>query len=150
MRGDFADGVAFIDLAPVNDPEIVPSAIARSLGYEAGIAPLAVLLRALAEQHALLVLDNFEQVVSAAPVVAKLVAAAPHLKILVTSRAPLRIRDEQEYAVAPLELPPEFLPELTPEQQARELDTYAAVQLFVRRAGAVQPYFALTDETEQR
>ena len=154
LRGAFADGAASVDLAPVNDPELVPAAIARGLGYEAGMAPLAVLLRGLAEQHALLVLDNFEQVVAAAPFVAQILAAAPHLKILVTSRTPLRIRYEQEYAVAPLELPPEFAPKLVPdlppgllpEQQARGLDTYAAVQLFVRRAGAVQPRFALTDE----
>ncbi len=158
LRGAFADGTAFIDLAPINDPTLAPAAIARSLGYEAGAAPLAVLTRALADLHALLVLDNFEQVAPAAPVVAQLLAAAPHLKILVTSRAPLRIQQEQEYAVAPLETPPEdlpenlpeilpeILPELAPKQQARGVDTYAAVQLFVRRAGAVQPHFTLTEE----
>ena len=142
LRAVFADGAAFVDLAPVSDPELVPAALARSLGYEAGRAPLAVLLRALAEQHTLLVLDNFEQVVSAAPIVAQLLAGAPRVKILVTSRAPLRVRYEQEYAVAPLELPPGLLP----EQEAPGLDTYGAVQLFVRRAGEVQHHFVLTEE----
>ena len=140
----FADGVAFVDLAPINDPALVPAAIARSLGYETGGPPLAVLMHALADQQALLVLDNFEQVVAGAPVVAQILAAAPRLRILVTSRAPLRMRYEQEYAVAPLELPPE----LVPAPRERGPDTYAAIQLFVRRAVAVQPHFELTAENE--
>lgn len=134
----FADGVWFVDLAPLSDPALVPATIARALGYESGAAPLAVLTRALRDQHALLVLDNCEQVMGAAPVVAQLLAAAPHLTILATSRAPLRLTYEQEYAVPPLELPP--------EQHAHALDTYAAVQLFVRCARAVQPHFALIAE----
>ncbi len=144
LRDAFADGAAFVDLSPLNDPELVPAAIARSLGYETGGPPLAVLLRALADQHALLVLDNFEQVVTAAPAVAQILAAASRLRILVTSRAPLRVRYEQEYAVAPLELPPD----LVPAQRERGPAAYAAVQLFVRRAIAVQPHFELTAENE--
>jgi predicted ATPase/DNA-binding CsgD family transcriptional regulator/DNA-binding XRE family transcriptional regulator len=136
LRDAFVDGVWFIDLAPLSDPDLVPAVIARALGYESGAAPLAVLTRALRDQHALLLLDNFEHLAGAAPVVVQLLAAAPHLTILATSRAPLRLTYEQEYAVPPLELPP--------EQHAHVLDTYAAVQLFVRRARAVQPHFVLT------
>jgi predicted ATPase/DNA-binding CsgD family transcriptional regulator len=136
----FVDGVWFVDLAPLSDPELVPAAIARALGYDSGTAPLAVLTRVLRDQHALLLLDNFEQVMGAAPVVGQLLVAAPHLTILATSRAPLRLAREQEYAVPPLELPP--------EQHAHALDTYAAVQLFVRRARAVQPHFVLTAENQ--
>ncbi|HEX6605606.1 MAG TPA: helix-turn-helix domain-containing protein, partial [Chloroflexia bacterium] len=138
LRDAFVDGVWFVDLAPLRAPEAVPGAIVRALGFESDAAPLAVLTRMLHDQHALIVLDNFEQVVGAAPVVAQLLGAAPYLTILVTSRAPLRLTPEQEYAVPPLELPP--------EQDAHALDTYAAVQLFVRRARAVEPHFALTAE----
>src|SRR5919199_2806238 len=138
LRDAFVDGVWFVDLAPLNDPGLVPAAIAHTLGFESGAAPLAVLTRALRDQQALLLLDNFEQVAGAAPVVAQLMAAAPHLTILATGRAPLRITYEQEYAVPPLELPP--------EQHAHALDTYAAVQLFVRRARAVRPDFVLNPE----
>jgi predicted ATPase len=126
LRDAFVDGVWFVDLAALNDPELVPAAIARARRYESGATPLAILTRALRDQHALLLLDNFEQVLGAAPVVALLLAAAPDLAILATSRAPLRLTSEQEYAVSPLELPP--------EQYMHALDTYAAVQLFVRRA----------------
>lgn len=142
LRDTFADGAAFVDLASVRDAELVPAAIVRSLGYEAGVPPLAVLNRALAEQRMLLVIDNFEQVVAAAPVMGQILAAAPHLRILVTSRASLRVRDEQEYPVRPLELPPDHWG----EKQARGLETYAAVQLFVRRAAAIDPQFMLTEE----
>lgn len=138
LRDAFVDGVWFVDLAPLDDPELAPAAIARALGYDSGAAPLALLTRALRNQHALIVLDNFEHLVGAAPAVAQLLAAAPDLTILATSRAPLRLTYEQEYAVPPLELPP--------EQHARALDTYAAVQLFVRRAQAVQPQFVLAAE----
>jgi predicted ATPase/DNA-binding CsgD family transcriptional regulator/transcriptional regulator with XRE-family HTH domain len=138
LRDAFVDGVWFVDLAPLNDAELVPAAIARALGFEAGATPLAVLMRALRDQHALIVLDNCEHLVGAAPSVAQLLAAAPYLTVLATSRAPLRLTYEQEYAVPPLELPP--------EQNPHALDTYAAVQLFVRRARAVQPHFVLTAE----
>lgn len=134
----FVDGVWLVDLAPLGDPELAPAAIACALSLESGTALLEVLMRALRDQDALLLLDNFEQVVSAAPIVAQLLAAVPHLTILVTSRAPLRLTYEQEYAVRPLELPR--------ERHAHTLDSYAAVQLFVRRARAVQRHFALTSE----
>ncbi len=138
LRDAFVDGVWFVDLAPLDDPALAPAAIARAMGYEAGAAPLAVLIREVRDQRALLVLDNCEYVIGAAPSIAQLLAAAPHLTILATSRAPLRLTYEQTYLVPPLELPP--------EQHAHALDTYAAVQLFTRRARMVQPDFALTAE----
>jgi predicted ATPase/DNA-binding CsgD family transcriptional regulator len=138
LRDAFADGVWFVDLAPLSDPEPVPAAIVRALGLESGADSLAVLARVLHDQQALIVLDNFEQVLGAAPAVAQLLAAAPYLTILVTSRAPLHLTYEQVIAVPPLELPP--------EQPTHALDTYAAVQLFVRRARAAQPDFVLTAE----
>src|SRR5215212_6221421 len=138
LRDVFVDGVWFVDLAALGDPLLVPAAIARSLGFEPGAAPPAVLTHALRDQHALIVLDNFEHLVGAAPFVAQLLATAPHLTILATSRAALRLTCERAYAVLPLELPP--------EQDALAPDAYAAVQLFVRSACAVQPYFVVTAE----
>ncbi len=140
LRDQFVDGVWFIDLAPLNDGRLVAAAIAHALGYEAGAGPLAVLMRALRDRHALLVLDNFEQVLDAAPAIAQLLAAAPHLAVIATSRAPLHLTFEQEYAVPPLEVPP--------EQRPLALESYAAVELFMRRARAVQPGFALNDQNE--
>ena len=140
LRHQFVDGVWLVDLAPLNDSHLVPATIAHALGYETGAEPLAVLMAALRHGHALLVLDNFEQVLDAAPAVAQLLAAAPHLAVIVTSRAPLRLTFEQEYAVPPLEVPP--------EQNSLALESYAAVELFTRRARAVQPDFMLTAENE--
>lgn len=138
LRDVFIDGVWFVDLAPLRDPAAVLPALARALGLESGADPLAILTHVLRDKRALLVLDNFEQVLEAAPGVAHLLAATPHCTVLTTSRAPLHLMNEQEYAVPPLDLPPEL--------PAQPLDTYAAVQLFVRRAQAVQPDFALTAE----
>src|SRR5262249_3220824 len=95
----------------------------------------------LREKHLLLLLDNFEQILDAAPVVAELLAAAPRLKVLVTSRAPLRLRGEHEFAVPPLTLPdPRRLP------PAEALSQYGAVELFIQGALAVRSDFAITDE----
>lgn len=138
MRDLFADGVWFVDLAPVGDPSLVLPAIARALGLEPGTAPLETLSRAIGMRQMLLVLDNLEQILDAAPAIARLVASTPRLIVLATSRAPLRVAAEQLYDLLPLELPPAHSP--------HAFDTYAAVQLFVRRARALQPEFALTSE----
>ena len=137
----FDDGVFFVALAPVNDPALVICSITQSLGVsDAGDRPLRESLQfALRERELLLVLDNFEQVVVAAPLVTELLAAAPRLKALVTSRATLRIYGEHEYPVPPLPVPdPAHLPPL------EQLPEYAAVQLFVQRARAARPDFQLT------
>lgn len=143
MLDDFGDGVFHVALAPIGDPALITPTIAQVLGVrEALAAPLLERLKDyLRDKHMLLVLDNFEQVVGAALVVSDLLAAAPSLKILVTSRALLRVYGEHEYPVPPLTLPdPKKLP------PAEQLVQYEAVQLFVERAQAVQANFAFTDE----
>jgi class 3 adenylate cyclase len=103
----FSDGVFFVDLAPISDPALVLSAIAQTLGIRevAGQSLLERLSQELQQKQLLLLLDNFEQVVSAALVVAGLLAACPQLKLLVTSRMVLHVRAEHEFAVPPLALP---------------------------------------------
>jgi predicted ATPase/class 3 adenylate cyclase len=139
----FEDGAYFVELAPLSDPALVPSTIGQALGVrDAGGRPVLETLKAyLKSKSLLLVLDNFEQIVMAAPVVADLLAASPGLRVLATSREPLRLRAEQEYAVPPLALPDARDP-LTPEA----LRGYAAVALFVERAVAIRADFALTNE----
>jgi non-specific serine/threonine protein kinase len=144
LAGDFPAGIAFVPLAPIGEVDAVPSAIARALGVrEAGDRTLReVLATFLHGRRLLLILDNFEQVVDAGPVVTALLATCPDLKVLVTSRIALRVLGEQEFAVPPLALPdPERLPPLV------ELERTEAVSLFVRRAKAVRPDFVLTAET---
>jgi predicted ATPase len=103
----FADGVFFVDLAPISDPELVVTTIAQTLGLTAtGARPADQLKAVLRHQRLLLLLDNYEQVLAAAPLVAELLAAAPGLEVLVTSRAALHLSGEHEYAVPPLALPP--------------------------------------------
>jgi predicted ATPase len=143
LRDEYAHGVCFVDLAPIRDPSLVASTIGQTLGLrETGNRPLMDLLKGyLREKHILLLLDNFEQVVAAAPLVAQLLEAAARLKVLVTSRAELQIRGERKFAVAPLALPdPQHLP------PADQLRAYAAVRLFVERAEAAESDFALTDD----
>jgi predicted ATPase len=140
---DFRDGVCFVDLAPIRDPGLVVSAIAQPLGVReaGGEPPLETLKGFLRDQSPLLVLDNFEQVLDAAPTVAALLSAAPRLKVLVTSRTLLRLRGEQEYPVPPLPVPdPRHLPQLA------TLSHYGAVELFIQRAVNARPEFAVSNE----
>ncbi|WP_353827087.1 adenylate/guanylate cyclase domain-containing protein [Agromyces sp. SYSU T0242] len=140
----FRDGAFFVDLAPVHDPDVVPSQILRSLGDESSAGsrpPRDALMERLAEREVLLILDNFEQVIDAAPVVADLVAASPRSRFLVTSRGPLRIAAEHELPLEPMVLPE------TPDPDA--LAHSDAVALFVDRAVAVRPDFAVTAENAQ-
>ena len=137
----FADGLWFVSLASISDPALVIPTILRTLGlWEVGAqSPLEQLGASLGERQALLLLDNFEQVVSAARQVADLLTACPHLKLLITSRQVLHVRAEYEFTVPPLALPdPTHLPELT------ELSHYATVTLFIERAQAARPDFQLT------
>ena len=140
---DFADGVFFVPLAPLTDPALVPSAIAAALGLrEEGGQPLADRLRdVVATKTVLLVLDNVEHLVEAAPAVGHLLGSAPRLKVLATSRIPLRLRAEREYPVPPL-----GLPRRTPSPPLAQLMQFDAVRLFVARAQAVKPDFAITDD----
>ena len=135
---DFEGGVYFVPLAAIRDPALVASSIARTLGIQekAGQVLLDSLKESLQDKQMLLVLDNFEQVVAAAPLVAELLAACPRLKCLVTSRVVLRLSGEHEFPVPPLELPdPRRLPAID------TLSQYAAVELFIQRALAVKPDF---------
>jgi predicted ATPase/class 3 adenylate cyclase len=142
----FRDGVFFVALAPITDPGLVPSTIAQSLGITetAGKSILESLKDYLLNKALLLVLDNFEQVISAAPLIAELLTASKELKILATSREGLRVSGEHEYAVPPLELP--NLTQLPPPET---LTQYTAVRLFIQRAQAVKQDFHITKETAQ-
>ncbi len=138
----FRDGVYFVNLAPIRDPEMVLVTIAQTLVIrETGTHPMADLLTVfLRDKHLLLLLDNFEQVLVAAPQIANLLARCPHLKIVVTSRAALRVRGEQEFSVPPLAVPdPKHLPDLITFSQCE------AVTLFLRSTQAVKPDFQLTN-----
>jgi len=141
---DFTHGVYFVDLAPIRDPHLVTTAIASTLGVrEAGGQPLQERLKDyLGDKQILLLLDNFEQVIDAAPLVADLLATASQLKVLATSRETLHLRGEKEVAVLPLPLPdPTHLPPL------ERLSQYAAVVLFIQRASDAQPHFQVTNAT---
>src|SRR5688572_29644000 len=134
----FADGVWFVELALVSDPGLLVPTIARALGVQdaAGRPLLDVLISYLHDRRALLVLDNFEQLLAAATVVAELLRACPALSVLATSRAPLQIGGEHEFPVPPLALPDSEKPQ-TPDTIAR----YASAALFVARAAAIRPDF---------
>ena len=136
----FDDGAAFVDLAPIADPALVTSAIAQVLGVQETGAQAALerLQRALQSRRHLLVLDNFEQILTAAPQLAGLLGACPGLKLLVTSRASLRLRWEHEFPVPPLALP-DLAGGLPPDELARA----PSVALFLDRARAGRPDFAL-------
>lgn len=147
---DFADGVWFVRLSRLTDPSLVIPKIAETLGLkEAGDQSIADLLRIhLRERCVMLVLDNCEHVAAAAPDIAELLEASPALKVMATSRMALRLRAEHEYPVAPLGLPPTAAdPALahTPER----LMEYPAAALFVERAQAARPDFALTAANAQ-
>jgi predicted ATPase/class 3 adenylate cyclase len=138
----FPDGTWFVSLAPISDPDLVIPTISQALGLPEARdqTPLEHLKRALQEKKVLLLLDNFEQVVSAATSVADLLAACPRLKVLVTSREGLHVRAEREYPVPALLLPDmKHLPDLL------ALSQYEAVALFIERAQAVNPEFQVTN-----
>ena len=141
----FDDGAFFVRLAPVSVPDQMAAAIAQALGMQmSGPNPPELQLRAyLEEKHLLLVLDNFEQIVAAAPLVDDLLRRCRWLHVLVTSRQPLRVRGERQVAVQPLALPPESpgAAGITADDALR----YPAVELFADRAEAVLPDFAVDD-----
>ncbi len=139
----FPDGVAFVALAPLADAALVMPTVSQVLGLReaAGVPSLEVLCRHLRERKFLLVLDNFEHVAEAAPEVAELLGSCPSLSVLVTSRAPLRVRGEREYPVSPLAVPdPTRMPE------AEEVAQTPAAELFIERTRAASPAFEVTSE----
>ncbi len=138
----FKSGVFFVNLAPISDPALVVPTMAETLAIREGSGRtlLERLTEELRQRQVLLLLDNFEQVVSAAEQVAALLAACPHLKVLVTSREVLHVRAEHEFPVPPLSVPdPDHLPDLA------TLSHNAAVALFLQQAQAVKPDFQLAD-----
>lgn len=141
MLNEFRDGVYFVPLAPVIDSALLIATIANAFGIgENGGKPLLRLLKsALREKRVLLLLDNFEQVLTAAPDLSSLLSDCPGLKILVTSRAVLRVRGEHEFAVHPL-----AVPDLKHLPGDETLPRYAAVALFLQCAQAARPDFRPT------
>jgi predicted ATPase/DNA-binding CsgD family transcriptional regulator len=141
LAAEFGDGVCFVPLGTVTDPASVGHAIAEKLGVrERGDQPLLVGLQSfLWSRRLLLLLDNFEHLLPAARLVADLVAECPLLKVLVTSRAGLRISGEREFTITPLELPA-----AESSEDHRAIATSPAVELFVQRAQASRPDFHLT------
>ena len=141
LLDDFGDGVYFVPLAVVSDPARVMATIAQALGlWGAGGLPLEERIQAfLNDRHLLFFLDNFEQVVEAAPQLTSLLASCPLLSILVTSRAALHLSGEQEFPVSPL-----AVPDLSRLPGPEALAQVAAVRLLIQHAQALQPGFALT------
>jgi predicted ATPase/class 3 adenylate cyclase/TolA-binding protein len=140
----FPEGAFLVSLAPLSDPALIPAAAAAALGVRApaGRPPLEALRDHLRDKRLLLVLDNFEHLLAAAPLVVDLLAGCPGLKALVTSRAVLRLTGEHALVVPPLAVPDPRRP-----PPAERLPEYEAVQLFVARARAARADFALTAET---
>jgi predicted ATPase/class 3 adenylate cyclase len=143
LLNNFADGVFFVPLAALADPALVPSAIASALAIreEANRSLHGRLQEVLAGQELLLVLDNVEHLIEAVPLIGDLLGAAPGLKVLATSRMPLRLRAEREYPVPPL-----GLPRRKPPPTLEQLSQYEAVRLFIERAQAVKPDFTVDSE----
>jgi predicted ATPase len=138
-QSTWPDGAAFVDLSAVSDAALVPDAIASALGLvgQGQERPLDTLKRGLRGRTMLLVLDNFEQVLDAAPALADILQAAPGVRVLVTSRVVLRVRGEQEWRVDPLGVP-------APGATLAALRKVPAVRLFIERVRDVQPGFSLT------
>jgi serine/threonine-protein kinase PknK len=138
----FPSGTFFVDLAPLRDPDLVVTAIAETLGVSeaSGSTLLEAVTEVLQDATALLLLDNFEHVMGAAPVASHILAHAPGVRLLVTSRSPLRLTGEWEYPVPPLDIPPDRVSD--PDTLTR----YGAVTMFAERATAVKPSFRVTSD----
>lgn len=142
MAQEFPDGVHVVSLAPVTEPDLVVSTIARTFGLHdsVGRSLKERLFAHLEKKSLLLMLDNFEQLLEAAPTVAELLAVCPEVRVLVTSREILHLSAERHFPVPPLSIPDvKHLPPLD------ALSSYSAVVLFTQQAQAVKPGFALTE-----
>ncbi|MGB3713316.1 MAG: protein kinase [Candidatus Promineifilaceae bacterium] len=140
LRSHYGISIFFVDLAPVSSPDLVAGRIARAIGLKEGPSrsPVESIKVHLRDRKCLLLLDNFEQIIAAAPDVGELIAAIPGLDVLVTSREILNLYGEQEYPVPPLEIPDQ-------DDQTADLSEYESVALFVRHAQLSNPNFRLTE-----
>ena len=138
---DYADGVVFVDLAPLREHRLVGAKIAWAVGLHetSNQSARELLLTHLADRQVLLVLDNFEHLLEAGPLLSDILAACPRVAMLVTSRARLGLRGEQRFIVDPL-----TSPAADPNQSVATIGAASAVRLFVDRAREVSPSFALT------
>lgn len=145
VMGDFSDGIAFVGLSPISDPALVLATVAGALGLrDMGAASLHDrLMDLLGDRQMLLVLDNFEQVVTAGPQLHEVLNACPAVTILVTSRIRLRLSGEREFPVAPLPL----LLQSSGPHAFDDGGLSGAVRLFTERAQAIKPEFRLTAES---
>ncbi len=145
MQPHFADGVCCVLLASTSEPDLVIPTIAQELGIQqtGGQAILEQLKAALRNKNFLLLLDNFEQVVATAPFIEEILAACPHLKVVVTSREALHLDAEHEFLVPPLDFPSD-LNELPEDESLRY---YPAIDLFIQRAQAITSPFQMTQTT---
>jgi predicted ATPase/class 3 adenylate cyclase len=136
----FQGGVTFVPLAPITDPDLVAPAIVDALHLESGrMPPRDRLVQHFRDRQALLVMDNFEQVIAAATLVADLIRSCPGLKVIASSRGPLHVSGEQEMPVPPLALP-------EPGATAERVSQFEAVRLFIERAVSVKPSFEVNNE----
>jgi predicted ATPase/DNA-binding XRE family transcriptional regulator len=142
VMDQFEEGVCFVALAPIGEPTLVTSAIAQALRVKQGVGQSVgeALAQYLRERQQLLVLDNFERLLEAGPPLARLLAACPQLKVLVTSRVVLRLQGEHNYEVPTLALPP------TEYRPSQEVDRYEGIHLFAERARAARSEFRITTE----
>jgi predicted ATPase/class 3 adenylate cyclase len=139
----FEHGVFFVPLAPISDPELVPSTVLQAMGINDSDSrpPQEQLVAHLKDRAVLLILDNFEQILPAAPYVGEVLKASPTSKAVATSRAALRVYGEQEYPIPPLPVP-----DSGTEISLEDLAQYEGVELFIERAVAIKPDFTLTEE----
>jgi predicted ATPase/DNA-binding CsgD family transcriptional regulator len=141
LAGKFANSIFYVPLASIRDPELVLPTIAQTLGIKdsSGQSQHSLLKAYLRDKHMLLLLDNFEQILGAAPAISDLLTHCLHLKILLTSRAPLHISGEYEVHVLPL-----AVPDLKHLPAMEQLPEYSAVALFFHRARMIKPDFQIT------
>jgi predicted ATPase/DNA-binding XRE family transcriptional regulator len=147
VAGEYPDGVWFVDLAPLDDPDLVLPTVATTLNVTVTVSQpvLEALMAELADTCTLLLIDNVEHVLDAVPQVGELLSACPQLTILATSRAPLHVQGEREYLLPPLDLP-----EVKEASDLEDLLQSEAVHLFAQRAQAVRPDFELSEENAHR